>query len=155
MVAYYRRGEAYHADHHDDSAIRDLREASRIAPDAVQPLVALGEVYDSRNEPINAARWVWRGCDRLRDEIRRPTRWRSRVPRGIARGRHRPAAPGDRRNDSVAQTHTCWAWSTATRTRSTTRSTPLRHAIKIAPSLTPAREELADLFRSQNRSQRR
>ena len=153
MVAYYRRGEAYHADHHDDWAIRDLREASRIAPDAVQPLVALGEVYDSRNEPISAARWYGEAADRLRDED-------PALLYALALARYRagsPAAAIDplrraiERNDSVAQTYYLLGLVYRDTNKIDDAIDALRHAIKIAPSLTPAREELADLFRSLGR----
>ena len=151
MVAYYRRGEAYHADHHDDWAIRDLREASRLAPDAVQPLVALGQVYDDRNEPIEAARWYGEAADRLHDED-------PALLYALALARYRagsPAAAIDplrraiERNDSVAQTHYLLGLVYRDMNRIDEAIDALQRAIKVSPSLTPAREELADVFRSQ------
>ena len=44
MVAHFRRAEAYRAQQRDDEALRDLRDAVRLAPDAPQPLIALGEL---------------------------------------------------------------------------------------------------------------
>lgn len=153
MVAYYWRGQAYHADHHDDWAIRDLREASRIAPDAVQPLVALGEVYDSRNESIEAARWYGEAADRLHDED-------PALLYALALARYRAGSPAAAidplrraidRNDSVAQTYYLLGLVYRDTNKIEDAIDALRHAIKIAPSLTPAREELADLFRAQGR----
>src|SRR5436190_957149 len=57
MVAYFRRGQARHAQHRDDEAIRDLKEAARLAPDAPQPLVALGDLFDARGDAVQAAYW--------------------------------------------------------------------------------------------------
>lgn len=154
MVAYYRRGEAYHADHHDDWAIRDLREASRIAPDAAQPLVALGEVYDSRNEPIEAARWYGEAADRLHDED--PV-----LLYALALARYRagtPAAAIDPlrraivRNDSVPQTYYLLGLVYRDTNKIDDAIEAITQALKISPSLTPAREELADLFRAQGRT---
>jgi tetratricopeptide (TPR) repeat protein len=153
MAAYYRRGEAYHADHHDDWAIRDLREASRLAPDATQPIVALGEVYDARDEPIEAARWYGEAVDRLKDES-------PALLYALALARYRagsPAAAIDplrraiERNDSVAQTHYLLGLVYRDTNKLDAAIEALEQALKIAPSLTPAREELADIYRSQGR----
>lgn len=153
MVAYYRRGEAYHADHHDDWAIRDLRQASRLAPDSAQPLVALGEVYDARNEPIEAARWYGEAADRLHDAD-------PALLYALALARYRAGSPAEAidplrraidRNDSVAQTYYLLGLVYRDTNHVEDAITALQHAIKIAPSLAPAREELADLFRAQGR----
>src|SRR5262249_29227948 len=153
MVAYYRRGEAYHADHHDDWAIRDLREASRLAPDAVQPLVALGQVYDDRTQPIEAARWYGEAADRLHDED-------PALLYALALARYRAGSPAAaveplrraiERNDSVAQTHYFLGLVYRDMNKTEEAIDSLQHAIKVSPSLTPAREELADLYRSHGR----
>ena len=57
MVAYYRRGEAYGRQGQVANAVRDLRKAHELAPDAPQPLEALGRLFDRRDEPAEAARW--------------------------------------------------------------------------------------------------
>jgi tetratricopeptide (TPR) repeat protein len=153
MVAYYRRGEAYHADHHDDWAIRDLREASRLAPDSAQPLIALGEVYDSRNDPLEAARWYGEAADRLRDAD-------PALLYALALARYRAGSPGAAieplrraidRNDSVGQTYYLLGLVYRDTNRVEDAIDALQRAIKVAPSLAPAREELADLYRSQGR----
>ncbi len=154
MVAYYRRGEAYHADHREDLAIRDLHEASRLAPDSAQPLVALGEVYDARSEPIEAARWYGEAADRLRDAD-------PALLYALALARYRAGAPATAiaplrraidRNDSVAPAYYLLGLVYRDTNRIDEAVDALQHAIKIAPSLTAAREELADLFRSQGRA---
>ncbi|MFI5177205.1 MAG: tetratricopeptide repeat protein [Vicinamibacterales bacterium] len=153
MAAYYRRGEAYHADHHDDWAIRDLREASRLAPDAAQPLVALGEVYDAKDEPIEAARWYGDAVDRLKDET-------PAVLYALALARYRagsPAAAIDplkraiERNDSVAQTYYLLGLVYRDTNKPDAAIEALEQATRIAPTLPQAREELADIYRAQGR----
>jgi len=153
MVAYYRRGEAYHADHHDDWAIRDLREASRLAPDSAQPLVALGDVYDGRNDPLEAARWYGEAADRLRDAD-------PALLYALALARYRAGSPGAAieplrraidRNDSVGETYYLLGLVYRDTNRIDEAIDALQRAIKVAPSLSPAREELADLYRAQGR----
>src|SRR5690242_16346760 len=56
MVAYYHRGEAYRAQNREEEAIRDFRAALRLAPEAAQPLIALGDLYDA-SDPAQAALW--------------------------------------------------------------------------------------------------
>jgi tetratricopeptide (TPR) repeat protein len=68
MVAYLRRGEAYRAQERYDEAIRDWREAIRLAPEAPQPLVALGELADARGDYGLAADWFSQAIERLKDE---------------------------------------------------------------------------------------
>jgi tetratricopeptide (TPR) repeat protein len=153
MVAYYRRGEAYHADHHDDWAIRDLREASHLAPDSAQPLVALGNVYDSRNDPLEAARWYGEAADRLRDAdpallyALALARYRA----GSAHAAIEPLKRAIDRNDSVGQTYYLLGLVYRDTNQIQNAIDALQQAIKVAPSLTPAREELADLYRAQSR----
>ncbi|HUL73000.1 MAG TPA: tetratricopeptide repeat protein [Vicinamibacterales bacterium] len=153
MAAYYRRGEAYRADHHDDWAIRDLREASRLAPDAAQPLVALGEVYDAKDDPIEAARWYGEAADRLKDET-------PALLYALALARYRAGAPAAaidplkraiERNDSVAQTYYLLGLVYRDTNKIDAAIEALEQATKIAPTLTPAREELADIYRAQGR----
>src|SRR5262249_48084416 len=55
------------------------------------------------------------------------------------------------RNDSVAQTYYLLGLVYRDTNRVDEAIAALQHAIKIAPTLAPAREELADLFRAQGR----
>ena len=64
MVAYYHRGEAYRAQHRDDEAARDFRDAIRRAPDARQPLIALGDLYNL-TDPAQAALWYGQAAAQL------------------------------------------------------------------------------------------
>ena len=91
----------------DDEALRDLREAVRLAPDAPQPLMALGELYDLRGDAAQAAAWYAQAAEQLRDE-------NPALLYQLALARYRtgsPAAAKDplrrlvARNDSIAEAH--------------------------------------------------
>ena len=153
MVAHFRRAEAYRSQRRDDEALRDLREAVRLAPDAPQPLMALGELYDLRGDAAQAAAWYAQAAEQLRDE-------NPALLYQLALARYRtgsPAAARDplrrlvARNDSIAEAH----YLLGLVYRDTQEIDPaiksLEQALRIAPALTAAREELADLYRSRGR----
>jgi tetratricopeptide (TPR) repeat protein len=154
MVAYYRRGEAYRAQGRDEEALRDLREASHLAPDATQPLVALGQIYDAQEDPAQAAVWYGRAAERLKDEdpallyLLALARYRAGdVAAAIA-----PLRRAIARNDAVGQTHYLLGLVYRDTNNIDGAIAALQAALKIAPSLLPAREELADLYRTLGRS---
>src|SRR5262245_30352404 len=68
MVAFYRRGEAYRAQNQELEAVFNFRQANRLAPDAPEPLVALGDLYDTKGDFGQAALWYGQAADRLKDE---------------------------------------------------------------------------------------
>src|SRR5690349_21527579 len=68
MVAFLRRGEAYRDQRRFDEAARDWRQASRLAPDAAPPLVALGEHFDALGQYAQAAEWYGQAASRLKAE---------------------------------------------------------------------------------------
>ena len=47
MVAYLRRGQAYRDQRRFDEATGDWRQASKLAPEAPQPLISLGDHFDA------------------------------------------------------------------------------------------------------------
>jgi tetratricopeptide (TPR) repeat protein len=153
MVAFYRRGDAYRLLRRDTEAIRDLREAVRLAPDAPQPLVALGELHDARGEPAQAADWYARAATRLGDED-------PGVLYQLALARYRAGAPATAiapleqilaRDDSVAEAHFILGLVYRDTQDLEGAVVSLEQAVDIAPSLTAAREELADLYRALGR----
>src|SRR6476620_1770773 len=105
MVAYYHRGEAYRTQRRDEEAIRDFRAALRLAPDAAQPLIALGDLYDA-TDAAQAAQWYGQAA-----------RLQSADPillYKLALARYRSGAPAEAveplkqaiaRNDSLAEAH--------------------------------------------------
>ena len=153
MVAYFRRGQARHAQHRDDEAIRDLREAARLAPNAPQPLVALGDVYDARGDAAQAAYWYGQARTPLATED-------ATLLYKLALARYRAGSPAEAieplrqaiaQNDSVGEAHYLLGLVYRDTQKIDEAIASLEKAVKVAPSLTPAREELADLYRSRGR----
>jgi tetratricopeptide (TPR) repeat protein len=153
MVAYLRRGEAYRLQHRDDEAIRDWREATRLAPDTPQPLIELGDLFDAHGDFGQAAEWYGQAVERLKDED--PS-----LLYRLALARYRAGAPGAaieplsraaQRSDATAEAHYLLALLYRD-TRNTARAVQeLEAALTIAPNLTAAREELADVYRAEGR----
>jgi tetratricopeptide (TPR) repeat protein len=156
MVAYYHRGEAYRAQRRDEEAIRDLKEASRLAPDATQPLIGLARLYDQRGEPAQAANYYDQAARRLKgvkDEdpvllyALALAHYRAGAPEAAKAPLQRILA----RNDSLGEAH--YLLGLAQRDTGNVESavTALEQAVRVTPSLAAAREELADLYRQQGR----
>ena len=150
MVAHYRRAEAYRAQGRDDEALRDLREAVRLAPDAPQPLIALGDLHDRRGDPAQAAAWYAQAAEQLRDES-------PALLYQLALARYKagsPAAARDplrrivARNDSIAEAHYLLGLVYRDTQEIDAAISSLEQALRIAPGLTAVREELADLYRA-------
>jgi len=153
MVAYLRRGEASRAQGRDEEAIRDWREATRLAPDAPQPLIELGDLFDARGDFGQAAAWYEQAVERLKDED--PS-----LLYRLALARYRSGAPGAAieplaraagRSDATAEAHYLLALlyrDTNTLARAVQE---LEAALTLAPGLTAAREELADVHRAMGR----
>jgi tetratricopeptide (TPR) repeat protein len=153
MVAYFRRGEAYGNERQDANAIRDLREAGRLAPDAPEPLVALGELYDLRGDPARAADWYGQAALRLRDADPQLLYW-------LAMAHYRAGAPAAAkapleralaRDPSVAEAHYLLGLVSRDIGADSDAESSLEQAIRLAPGLVGAREELADLYRASGR----
>lgn len=150
MAAYYQRGEAYRAQHHDDEAVRDLRQALRLAPDATQPLIALGQIADAQGDYLQAADWYGQAADRLKDED-------PALLYALALARYRagePAAAIDplrraiARNGAIGEARYLLGVVYRDSNNPQAAEAALKQAVRVAPLLTPAHEELADLYRS-------
>lgn len=154
MVAFLKRGSAYRALRRDDEAVRDLREAARLAPSAHQPLVALGELYDQRGDPAQAASWYAKAAAQLRDEdaavlyALAMALYRSGSPAAAVQPLERAVA----RSDSLAEAHYLLGLVYRDTQNTEAAVAALEQALAIAPALVPAREELADLYRVLGRS---
>jgi tetratricopeptide (TPR) repeat protein len=151
MAAYYQRGEAYRAQRHDDEAVRDLREALRFAPDATQPLIALGQIADAQGHYLEAADWYGRAADRLKDED-------PALLYALALARYRagePAAAIDplqraiARNGSIGEAQYLLGVVYRDTNKPQAAEAALEQAVRVAPLLIPPHEELADLYRSE------
>jgi len=153
MVAFLRRGAAYGALRRDDEAVRDLREAVRLAPNAPQPLVALGDLYEQRGDPAQAATWYERAAAQLRDEdpgvlyALAMARYRSGAPAAAIEPLQRAVA----RDDSLAEAHYLLGLAYRDTQNFDAAVASLEQALVVRPSLVAAREELADLYRALGR----
>jgi tetratricopeptide (TPR) repeat protein len=153
MVAYLKRGEAYRAQERFDEAIRDWRDAIRLAPEAPQPLVALGELADARGDFSQAADWFSQAVDRLKDED-------PAILYRLALARYRAGSPGAailpleravaRRPSSGAANYLLGLIYRDTNNAARAIQS-IEVALAIQPELTAAREELADLYRAEGR----
>ena len=155
MVAHYRRGEAYREERQHDRAVRDLQTARRLAPGAPQPLVALGKLYDARGEPSQAAEWYSEAADRLQDDADPAllytlalARYRAGVPVAAREPLRRALA----RDDSMADAHYLLGLVHSDAQQPDEAILALERAVRLAPALVPAHEELADLYQRFDRT---
>lgn len=153
MVAHFRRGQAYHAQHQDEQAVRDLREAERLDPDAPQPLIALGDLYDTTGNAAQAAVWYGQAAERLKGGD--PT-----LLYKLAVARYRAGFPAEAieplrqavaRNEMMGEAHYLLGVVYRDAQQPDNAIASLERALKVSPSLIPAREELADLYREKGR----
>ncbi len=153
MVAHYRRGEAYLAERQETQAARDLREARRLAPDAPEPLEALGRLYDARGDHVAAAGWYALATERLQDTD-------AALLHALALARYRtgdlPAARDaiDRaiaRDASLPECHYLAGLIARDMHRPGDAVSALEHAVRLRPAFVAARQELASLHRAQGR----
>jgi tetratricopeptide (TPR) repeat protein len=152
MVAYYHRGEAYRAQGQHDEAARDFRAAIRLAPEAPQPLIALGDLDDAA-DPAQSAVWYGQAVSQLHSED--PS-----LLYKLALARYRAGSPAEAleplkhaiaRNDSIAEVHFLLGLVYRDLQRVDDSMASLERAVKLAPTLLAAREELADAYRVKGR----
>lgn len=155
MVAHYRRGEAYREERQHDKAVRDLQTARRLAPGAPQPLVALGKLFDARGEPSQAAEWYAEAADRLQEDADPAllytlalARYRAGVPVAARDPLRRALA----RDDSMADAHYLLGLVHNDAHQPDEAILSLERAVRLAPAMVPAREELANLYRRSQRT---
>jgi tetratricopeptide (TPR) repeat protein len=149
MAAYYRRGEAYAAQGSEENAVRDLKEARRLAPLAPQPLAALGRVYEQAGNHAQAAEWYAQAAEHLQDAD-------PALLYALALARYRAGAPAAARDPlqralagdaTLAQAHYLLGVVLRDAGAPADAVHSLEQAVRLAPSLIGAREELADLYR--------
>jgi len=153
MVSFYRRGLAYRDQGHDEQAIRDWKDAHRLAPDAPEPLVALAELYDRREQPSLAAARYAEAAELLKDEdpallyALGLARYRSGAPAAAIDPLHRAVA----RHDGLAPAHHLLGLAYRDVGNLDAAIASLDRAIRLDRKLIAAREELADLYRAVGR----
>jgi tetratricopeptide (TPR) repeat protein len=67
MLGHYRRGEAYGAEGQPTQALRDLRAAARLAPDAPEPREAIGQLHARNGNHAASALWYREAATRRGD----------------------------------------------------------------------------------------
>jgi tetratricopeptide (TPR) repeat protein len=148
MLAYLRRGETYRRQGQLAAAERDLRRASSLDPTATRPREALGDVHF---ELRNYARAVESYADFIRLDDQSP-----RVLYKLALARYRGGDPGGaveplRQAVALDERFAEGRYLLGLCLRATNRSSEalgeFERAVRAAPSLVVAREELADLYR--------
>jgi tetratricopeptide (TPR) repeat protein len=153
MVSHFRRGAAYRAQGQREDAIRDLREAIRLAPDATAPFVSLGDLYDAEGDWVRAAEAYGEAATRLKDQD--PSllyklalaHYRAGSP-ALAIG---PLQRAVTRDDSMGEAHYLLGVAYRDTQRADDAIAALERAVRVTPSLIAAREELADLYRARQR----
>jgi tetratricopeptide (TPR) repeat protein len=150
MAAYYRRGEAYRTQNRRDEAEANFREANRLAPDAAEPLIALGDLFGGQDDPAQAATWYGLAADRLGDAdpglLYRLAL--SRYQAGDAAGARGPLERVVARRDTFGEAH--YLLGLVLRDSGEPPEAAIaaiEQAVRVAPTLVAAREELVDLYR--------
>jgi len=152
MVAHLRRGQAYQAQRQQDEAVRDYLEAARQQPGAADPLLKLAELYDGRGDTAQAAEWYGRASE---VDGQNPT-----LLYRLALARYRAGQPATaldalRRalvlEPGFDEAHYLLGLALRDTQDVAGAMAALERAIQANPSLTAAREELADVYRAQGR----
>ncbi len=153
MLSHLRRGQAYQAQRRYDDAARDFREAARLQPGAIDPLLALATLSETRGDTAGAAEWYAQAAaiDRQSPTLLYRlalTRYRS----GQA------AAAIDPLRQAIALDagfdEALYLLGVALRDTQDPAGAvdALERAVRANPGLAPAREELADLYHALRRS---
>lgn len=152
IAALIRRGQAYRQQHRDDAAIRDWTDAERRAERSVQPRELLGDLYSARGDDALAATYYEKCVQLDAQDANRLYKL------GLARYRAgSPAAAIDplRRavtvNDNFGEAHYLLGVVLRDTQALPQAMAELERAVRVAPALVPAREELADLYRRSGR----
>jgi tetratricopeptide (TPR) repeat protein len=153
MPGYYRRAEAYRSQRQFEKAAADLRAAMRLAPDAPQPRIALGDLYDAEGDHGQAAGWYQSAADRLKDKdpalLYRLAS--ASYQAGLPAAAIAPLRLALSRNESFPEAQYLLGLAYRDTQQPDAAIAALEQAIRMAPLLTPAREELADLYRETGR----
>ena len=153
MVAFLRRGQAYRDQRRFDEATRDWRQASKLAPEAPQPLIALGDHFDAIGQYAEAAEWYGQAASRLKAEdpslLYRLAL--ARFKAGDSAAALEPLKTVTERNDASPERRYLLGLVQRDVGDLTGAIASLESAIAIAPDFGAAREELADAYHAAGR----
>lgn len=154
MLGYLKRGQTYKRRGEFVAAIRDLRRASELDPTATRPLEELGDAYLA-DTPHRYASAAERFEQFVRLDNRAPrvlyklafARYHQRHFTTAIEVLHRALAIDDR----VPEAHYLLGLCYRDAQQPALARKALERAIQLQPTLLPAREELADLYRTLGR----
>ena len=158
MVAHYRRGEAYLAQRRMDQALRDLRQAARLEPDATLPLLALGRLHELNGEYSQAVDAYERAAAKLRSEdplvlyLLALARYRGGSAANAPASAEKPLVDALARREAFPEAHYLLGLVRRDTNNIDGAIASLETAVRLAPEMVAAREELADLYRQLGRS---
>jgi tetratricopeptide (TPR) repeat protein len=153
MLAYLKRGEAYHHQGDLKAALRDLRTASLLDPTATRPLEELGDVNYGLERYPRAAE-LYAAFVAIDDRSPRVlyklalAHFRS----GEARAAIRPLRSALQQNDRFPEAHYLLGLCLRAGRQPAEAVGALRRALELSPLMTPPREELADLYLAMGRT---
>jgi tetratricopeptide (TPR) repeat protein len=149
MLAHLRRGETYRLRGDLDAAARDFRKAAALDPSATRPLEALGDTLYRRHR-FKAAGEAYRSRLSLDDRS-------AHVAYRLALARYREGdldaalaalAQATRLGDRLPDASYLLGLCLREKRQLSDARKAFETAVALAPSMVPAREELADLYRS-------
>jgi tetratricopeptide (TPR) repeat protein len=152
MLAHLRRGQTYERRGDLDAASRDFRAAAALDPSSPRALDELGDTMYQRQ-------WFGRAIDAYETCLRID----DRAPRvvyklGLARYRNgdidgalTALTQAVRLDENMPYAHYLLGLCLRTKHNESDAQRALERAVSLAPTLVPAREELADLYRSMGR----
>ena len=152
VAALLRRGQAYRDLQREAEAIHDWSDAARLAPRSTQPLELLGDLYSRRGDDARAASYYER-CVQLdaQDATRLYKLALARYRAGSSAAAIDPLRHAVSLNDNFGEAHYLLGLVLRDTRAVTEAVAALERAVRVAPTLTPAREELADLYRAAGR----
>jgi tetratricopeptide (TPR) repeat protein len=153
VTSHLRRGDAYRAQRRFEDAARDYREAARLQPGAIDPLLALAALEEAQANAAGAAEWYAQAAsiDRQSPTLLYRlalTRFRSGQPAAAVEPLRQAITLEPGFDEAL------YLLGVALRDLQDTAGATdaLERAVRANPSLAPAREELADLYRALGRS---
>lgn len=152
ILAHLRRGETYRRRGDLDTAARDFQVAAELDSTATRPLDELGDVRYQQQRFLRAAE-LYERCLRLDDRAPRVAYklalalYRSGNPEGALAA----LATTLRLDDRMAEGYYLQGLCFRDQRKPAQALQAFQKALTVAPNLIPAREEVADLYRSQGR----
>ncbi len=148
MLGYLKRGEAYRQYGELETALKDLRTASRLDPSATRPLELLGDVEQSLGR-YDRATARYEQYVRIDDRSPRVLYKLalSKLQAGNAAGAADALNAALKIDDKLAQAHYLMGLCLEAMKKPEQAKVSLHRAVELSPALLDAREKLAELHR--------